>query len=1017
MKKFTIRLSDENVVGKKITIPLNALEREIKVEEAWLNISNLNANGNSEHRKCRVDFTAVAQDKTESWANVDTINLDMPNNKINISDEIQQALNMGAEKIILEFDCDSTLNFDKEIEINYHYLTDFNEEITQSFTLGRAGEVKYDFFNKKLSLNALLSSSEKFALPLSVFAHYNQAQNYLAIENGLPKNWNISLQQFLKRKDDLTKLDFIYIDENGKNQTLEERYYYLSDDVKHFVSHDELEVNYDGELVYKTIISGQKKEFKVEKILEAPSGLKLASSIKDIKGEEYVEHEPEELSQVKKQIKNLENNKEKYEKSLSSLKKQIYIAGLNKELGFLDNKDRQENVYKQNQSANQDPPTKVEAPSKNVKKIYLENLTLDESKSIVTKHIGNSDIFSEKELSQFYDEILNSAQKTLPDTQSENNTDENNAEENNENEVPYLVLSDINIYGSQTAIENYIDQFNQQTEDLGEINRQIEILQNKLFHLEMQVPVHYLYNEEYIYGFGKANEEGDLFRLVLVSDANENAVYINYKNFDSQEIENIIDSKENVINFEYENGKLASIIDSRDRKISFKQGSVFEISHFDGNKSVYKFANNQLAEILDSSGKGFKIEYSTDEVVIKSLSLIDKVCNGKVEYKNKKTFDELANSDLSDCEIDDEQIVIHNDNLFSTTITTKNSLKTYLFDQTGKVKSIYEYEKDEDEKSRANVVVFNYQTNSQSNRMTQKITPLVYPQNYLKDVCFDKNSFKTHPRFVMGQTVCQTLQYQSFYQTHEKYHSMTAGVDTVEASEKMIDEINNSDELNRHKTLMLSGWAKADSAYIEENGSISARKFEISAEIEDENGEKYNFARAFDYRNTDWQYLALPIVLPPACKIKKLTCKVDYSGNTGEIQYTDLELKQANLEEVTYDIQNRPIKIVNAHSHFVKEYAYLDESNLLSTETITNTKTNEKFVTDYAYSSTGKLLRTTDYNGIVEENVYDQKGSLIKTLTYHKDEPTSAFCQENLVDENGTQSETINSLGEKISKK
>ena len=63
----------------------------------------------------------------------------------------------------------------------------------------------------------------------------------------MPKNWNISVQQFLKRKNDLTKLDFVYIDENGKSQTLEERYYYLSDDVKHFVSRDELEVNYDGE--------------------------------------------------------------------------------------------------------------------------------------------------------------------------------------------------------------------------------------------------------------------------------------------------------------------------------------------------------------------------------------------------------------------------------------------------------------------------------------------------------------------------------------------------------------------------------------------------------------------------------------------------------------------------------------------------------------------------------------------------------------------------------------------------
>ncbi len=1015
MEKFTINLSDSNISDKKITIPLQELDKDIKVEEAKILLSKVDTGENLEKTDCRVDFETLGSGKNESWTNVDTIDLNNSEISIDISDEIQQALNLDAEKIILQLQSDASLNFLKvnKVDVIFSYLSDYqDEEKIQYFSLGKAGELKFDVFNKKLNLSTLVCVSDCNVLPFSVYANYSESEIKEMQEIGMPKNWTISIQQFLKKKEDNGKFKFVYIDENGKNQTLQERYYYLSDDnVKNFIPREKLSVNLDGELVYCEQTDDSWVEHKIEKLLKAPSGLKFASSIKDIKGQEYVDHEPEEMAQVRSQLKALESNKEKYQKSLNSLKKQIYIACLNKEIGVLDNIERQKNIYKQNENAGKDPATKIEKPSNYLKEIYLNKLTPDKAKAIIKKHLNNLHIFSDEELTTYYNELLSSANK---DANIDDKIDDSNSEKDEKKQN--LVLSDINIYGSKTTIENYIDQFNQQSEDLGEIEKQIEKFKNQLFHLEMQVPVHYLYNDNTIYGFSKANDAEDLFRLVLISDAYENAIYINYKNFDCQEIENIIDSNENVINFEYKNGKLASITDSRDRKISFNQNENFQIVHADGNKSVFGFDGNKLSFVLDQSGKGVKIDYEADDITINSLSLVDSVCDGKIEYKNKKDFDELANSDLSDCVLEDEKIVIHNDNLLSTTISTKTKCKTFIFEKSGKIRTIYEYENKKDDQLKANVTAFNYQ-----NKVTQKVTPLAYSENYLKDVCFDEQSFQTFPEIYLGQTFCKALQFQHFYQTHKSYHTNSAGVYSVNMSEKMLNAINFGEELCAHKTFILAGWARANSAFVEdavacEEQEKPARRFEISATITDENDKKYHFARSFDYRNTDWQYLALPIMLPKG-NISSMTCRVDYTGNTGEIQYTDLELKQANLEEVTYDIQNRPIKIVNAHSHFVKELAYTADGNLLSSETITNTKTNEKFVTDYAYSSTGKLLKKIDHNGIVEENVYDKKGSLVKTLTYHKDELTSAFCQEKALDEKGKESITLNSLGEKISKK
>lgn len=65
----------------------------------------------------------------------------------------------------------------------------------------------------------------------------------------------------------------------------------------------------------------------------------------------------------------------------------------------------------------------------------------------------------------------------------------------------------------------------------------------------------------------------------------------------------------------------------------------------------------------------------------------------------------------------------------------------------------------------------------------------------------------------------------------------------------------------------------------------------------------------FDWRNTEWQYCALPIVLADKI-IAKMECFIDYSNSTNidQLVFTDLELKQGDFERVDYNSDNLPIK-------------------------------------------------------------------------------------------------------------
>lgn len=143
----------------------------------------------------------------------------------------------------------------------------------------------------------------------------------------------------------------------------------------------------------------------------------------------------------------------------------------------------------------------------------------------------------------------------------------------------------------------------------------------------------------------------------------------------------------------------------------------------------------------------------------------------------------------------------------------------------------------------------------------------------------------------------------------------------------------------------------------------------------------------------------------------------DYvQDNTGKILYKDPDFREGDFECNLFDDEKRLTKSYSGHSIWQTEYFYDANSKLVSKSVVSKKDgTGKNYVSTYEYSASGKLLRKTDANGIVYENIYNDKGVVIKTMTYNKEEPTSKFYEETIVDDTGKETKAVNALGEKVS--
>jgi len=1081
----------------------------------------------------------------EPWGVIDRVTLPIKDAKlkINISDELQDALDKKSGELKLQFS-DTTVPLAAahtfSWNIDYQSLAEYQKNASsQSFDLKKCGIASVNHITGKLSLGVPLVKSESSVLPLSIAASYNAGSSELVGGTGMPDNWRLNVQQFLVKNEEASdRLSFTYIDGEGKEQLIEERYYYVDEeDNKVYVPREQVSIEADGTLKYtgrirKSIYSlnglsasmgpniqrfyksksfmnnfvnalkpyldkelyvdykslhtktlncqviqnveshiklrlyNDESEYgfelmyepmgeddqdpgtywnncivitselgadgdyefytyytcEIKTTLETENNLKLVSSIKDLKGHKTIDFEPEEIVELRQQVEQLNKNKITLEKNYSNLKYQILSSCLSREKTALE---------RMNYYSNCTPTTAENAiykrPLVHESDIWgsaieaFQHILKIENEDTVREKIR--EYFDGKDFANYYNELENSG--TYKETLK-------NFFTGDKDKIWVTpAIADVDFYNVDLGLKNSFDQLPEYKEQLELIEDNIKKYEYKLMELEKQCPVHYLTNDNnIIYGFGKTGDK-NVFRLILIADAYENTIYIEYKDFETNQLASVMDDSGKIISFEYLDGALSKIVDANENALELKteNAKLSEICFADGNVLHYYYDSDKLVGAMDKSYLGAMFTYDALNKVSKvnSVSALSNVVGG--EIKSKDDFD-FNSPNLPNHIVDDDFVEFAYNNYKSTTVRNGGGKSiTYLFDKLGKTRAVYELngKAGEDDTGTAAqnakercVKVTNFEYEDQNVALSTQ--NLLNSPDYLDDESFSASKKSTLSNLYLGGFTLGSDAVSYSYEVENNTHSIPASaerkVDFMSMSSLNIHRINNSEDICEHRCFMLSGFAKADSAFIitEEEETfpsyVSARKFEIRAEIKYAGEDEIKaFSQSFDWRNTDWQYCSLPLVLENRA-VESITCYLDYSNNLGQIEFTDLEFREADFER-TYYREKKPYMKESGHSKYVCLYDYCEDK--LVCETVKDKVTGEEFKTHYCYNKQGNVVRVEDYNELVHETIYNDKGLAIKSLTYNKNEPALAFVQEHKLDDKGNERTTLNEFAELVS--
>jgi len=362
-----------------------------------------------------------------------------------------------------------------------------------------------------------------------------------------------------------------------------------------------------------------------------------------------------------------------------------------------------------------------------------------------------------------------------------------------------------------------------------------------------------------------------------------------------------------------------------------------------------------------------------------------------------------------------------------TQITDKNNDKiTYLFDTIGRPITIYEHKNGEEDVllNQAKILRYNYETEE----ISRTVTPLPNSENLLEDVTVVQTNGDL--RKELSESNLKKASYRNLYATEEMQFGDELNLPlNIEASKYTFDKLTNNTphaertlkcdfteqalQLSRIKRrkLVLSAWVKANSMTLSENADSH---FELRADLDYGTSKKVVKAE-FDYIQQDWQYCALPVFIEEGLSddLCGVTLTFDFTNNWGEAEICNFELREADWTEEHYGGKNRLLSSRESNSDFDTTYTY-DASERLIKATFKSAFELREFVTTFDYNGNGAPVRSVDYNGIVTENRYNEKGEVISSVTYHKDEPANKLYSETILDEKGNETGALNEFGEKI---
>lgn len=509
-----------------------------------------------------------------------------------------------------------------------------------------------------------------------------------------------------------------------------------------------------------------------------------------------------------------------------------------------------------------------------------------------------------------------------------------------------------------------------------------------------QAPVNFITDNSNVMGF---NKDG---ALVAYFDMYDNYTSILYE--DNKPV-SIQDSDNHIVNFEYnDDGLIDKIIDENEQKTIFKynDSNLIEIINADDSRTIIEYtASGLISSITDTNARGIKTEYDDYGRVIKVIEFSNtfEISDQGHHYAEKTNQRTLA-------------LIDYHDSHFSTTITDNAGITTnYIFDILGRPVTVFEGVYFDPEETTRSLAI-EYKDNKKSFEISDNLNTI---------------------NLLSGKTPSE--------------NTLANGSDSQRRQTFIISPLELP---SGSKEFVFSAWAKADSAHIlnsyqnpysfsslEEEAKLHAdslksqRKFSLTAELNYSDGTTDSVSASYDWLNTDWQYIALPVeiltddtvgaklpsVFPLVLGRENRTLLnvkliADYSFNVGEIQFDCFAFREGTWTYREYDTNGNVTFEQNSKNDLTTNYEYDDYNRPIKSVTI-NSKYKE-FVNTFEYNKQGKLVRSTDYNGVVSENFYDDKGNIIKTVKYNENNPTEKIYSESKTDDKGNVTADIDESGE-----
>ena len=1001
LESFEIEVIDdtENICKKTINIKYNFSHKKdlVKITKANLVLTNILGG--------EAGFNFEAGDIR--WNNIERVvgqnnNVDIMT--INLIDEIQTVTNNRLDEfniVIESFSSENLFSFE-DVTLDVEYIPkDYYENSFNVFSSNRHN-ITINPLNKLLGIKHLDLNVNSNVLPFDIKHVYNE-KCYNSKIHSLIKdieldtincgtNFGLNIQQFLVKEKNNDNI--LYIDENLNEKELDIHYYYKNDNDKVYISKEQVESDIDGRLHFN------EKEVYIES--SDTNDIKLASDLSTYSNkrsytlpEEYVNI----LDKYKQYIQALENA----EKSINNTKKQLLNIALQKYL--YDGNFDGTTISSSNEVNYQITYTHDDVSASDIRKAIKRTLQpyfdYDENKKYDSKKYSSVNTFSDK----------------MEDYLIEFNFDDLKSSYN------YEIYSIASLHQNIINTINTIDDYTSQKIEIESTIRDLEI---QLESYKKQIPLYYLMIDDKILGFAPCegcldNNDFEVYRLVLIMDNYDNKVIINYESLSSPRISSIITAEEKTILFEYKDNYLKSITSEDEKKIEFvysghsENENLVKIIYFNDKASSYFYNfNNKIEYVVDENGLGVKIEYGSDDTITTHLlSIVSKIENDVMEvlpYNHLNLFNYIINDSKTKYNLYDYKCVIVEKGISPN---TKNY--TYCYNELGEL--VLEYENND------NVSIKSYKNDNGCKEITFEAEP--NSEDYLANAVIESVSVN-ESQFYLGDNIfCGDDIYLTSTVNRQNETITLPSVNSSENKKSIyLNYQQNADILYKinnatYKYFILYGWAKADSAFVLPDPGENDRKFEYCVKVTGISKltraeEDVEYKTSFDWMNTDWQLGAVGIDVSPFSFVKALEITFDYSYNTGSAQITIPKLKIGEFTRNEY-YENGLLKNTENSSKWKTEYEYDGNRNCIKKIVINKQAVDceqVEYITKYLYNKENLLIKSFNWDGIVEENVYNEQGQVIETRKYHKDDPSTIISSCQKFDDKGKEFETLNDFGD-----